>query len=208
MRIVVTGAAGFIGSHVAERLVSLGHQVLGLDSFTPYYSRLLKDLNAAAVSAAGAELVICDLASDDLRSVLDGCEFVYHLAAQPGISARTPFSAYTRNNIDATQRLLAALEDCGTPRHGLRVLLVGYGAMRLLRRRGAQPSSCTASPSSAAEQLVMASIAACAERLARYGSFSVYGSGAPKSSTHGLSHILHQLPFPCMRAQQHRRSYT
>ena len=57
MRILVTGAAGFIGSHLCERLCALGHEVVGLDCFTPYYARALKELNAQDVRAAGASLL-------------------------------------------------------------------------------------------------------------------------------------------------------
>ena len=66
MRILVTGAAGFIGSHLAERLAGDGHDVLGLDCYTDYYARALKDLNAADVRAHGVEILPLDLAQDDL----------------------------------------------------------------------------------------------------------------------------------------------
>ena len=90
MRILVTGAAGFVASHLAERLAGSGHQVVGIDCFTDYYARELKECNAADVEAAGAEIQRLDLAVDDLEGALEGVEVVYHLAAQPGISATTP----------------------------------------------------------------------------------------------------------------------
>lgn len=108
MKILVTGAAGFIGSHLAERLADLGHEVVGVDSFTDYYAPALKALNAADIAAKGVTLHQADLATDDLTAVVDGVEFVYHLAAQPGISATTPFEDYVRNNVVATHRLLQA----------------------------------------------------------------------------------------------------
>ena len=111
MRILVTGTAGFIGSHLAERLCAQGHDVVGLDCFTDYYAREQKEANAAAVKAAGASTHELDLATDNLSSAVEGVEAVYHLAAQPGISASTPFASYLQNNIVATHRLLEACRE-------------------------------------------------------------------------------------------------
>ncbi len=111
MNILVTGAAGFIGSHLAERLVELGHSVRGLDCFTDYYSVALKELNASQIQAKGVEFLRLDLVEDDLSSAIRDIDFVYHSAAQPGISATTPFETYVRNNITATYRLLEALQN-------------------------------------------------------------------------------------------------
>ena len=110
MRILVTGAAGFIGSHLAERLAGLGHEVVGLDCFSDYYARSLKDLNAADVKKSGARIFELDLAVDDLCEAVKDIEVVYHCAAQPGISEATSFDDYKRNNITATHRLLDALK--------------------------------------------------------------------------------------------------
>ena len=74
MKILVTGAAGFIGSHLAQQLKTFGHRVIGLDCFTDYYSRALKDLNAGELGADGIEVVQRDLAIDPLEDVLNGVE--------------------------------------------------------------------------------------------------------------------------------------
>ena len=95
-------------SHLCERLHERGHDVVGLDCFTDYYPRVLKDLNAADVEAAGVPILRLDLASDDLAEPVAGAEAIYHAAAQPGNSAATPFEAYVRNNITATHRLVEA----------------------------------------------------------------------------------------------------
>jgi UDP-glucuronate 4-epimerase len=113
-RALVTGCAGFIGSHLAERLVDDGFEVVGVDCFTGNYARAAKEANLERLSAEPAfELLELDLAADPLDDVLDGIDDVYHLAAQT--SVRASFGAgyrdYVRNNVAATSRLLAAAAD-------------------------------------------------------------------------------------------------
>jgi nucleoside-diphosphate-sugar epimerase len=113
-RVVVTGAAGFIGSHLCERLLADGHDVVGIDSFSDYYERVRKEQN---LSAARAErnftLEVADLVDADLTRILDGAEVVFHLAGQPGVrpSWGPHFDRYVHDNIVATQRLLESLRD-------------------------------------------------------------------------------------------------
>jgi nucleoside-diphosphate-sugar epimerase len=86
-RSVVTGVAGFIGSHLAEHLVALGHQVVGSDCFTPYYSPRLKRANLAALMAQPRfQLAAGDLSTVDLGPVLAGADYVFHQAAQAGMT--------------------------------------------------------------------------------------------------------------------------
>jgi UDP-glucuronate 4-epimerase len=99
VRYVVTGAAGFIGSHLAERLVAQGHGVIGVDSFTDYYDVALKEENAS-----GLDVRRLDLAEDDLE--LDGIDGVFHLAGQPGVrSFGDVFDVYVRQNLVASRRV-------------------------------------------------------------------------------------------------------
>ena len=111
MKILVTGAAGFIGSHIAERLAKDGHEVVGLDNFSPYYSRDLKEKNVEAIKRAGVVFYELDLVTDDLSRIVEGVTHVVHCAAQPGLSDSVSHDAYHRNNVSATERLLETLKD-------------------------------------------------------------------------------------------------
>jgi nucleoside-diphosphate-sugar epimerase len=111
MKALVTGAAGFIGSHLSERLIQSGATVTGLDCFTDYYPRALKERNLSQLRRqAGFSLVEQPLASADFGALLDGVTHVFHLAAQPGVrkSWGRDFRVYTVNNVEATQTLLEA----------------------------------------------------------------------------------------------------
>jgi nucleoside-diphosphate-sugar epimerase len=111
MKAVVTGAAGFIGSTLSERLVAEGHQVVGVDCFTPYYDAEFKRSNLEALlDSAGFALVQADLRECDLESLLEGADVVFHLAGQPGVrlSWADGFGEYASHNVMATQRLLEA----------------------------------------------------------------------------------------------------
>jgi UDP-glucuronate 4-epimerase len=114
VRAVVTGCAGFIGSHVCERLVADGWHVRGVDAFTTYYDVAEKEDNVVGLRAEPRfSLVVGDLATVPLRPLLSDADVVVHLAAQPGVRASfgAGFARYDRDNVFATQRLLeAALE--------------------------------------------------------------------------------------------------
>lgn len=110
-RLLVTGCAGFIGSHLSERLIALGHSVLGVDCFTDYYGRDIKERNLGVLRATPAfEFRELDLSTDPLDGLLDGVDGVFHLAAQAGVrgSFGDGFQTYLRHNVSATQRLLEA----------------------------------------------------------------------------------------------------
>jgi nucleoside-diphosphate-sugar epimerase len=213
MNVLVTGAAGFIGSHLAERLVDLGHSVRGLDCFTDYYSTALKRLNADQIKEKGVAFFPLDLAEDDLSEVIRDVEFVYHSAAQPGISATTPFETYVRNNVTATYRLLEAVKDSPSLKGLINISTSSvYGADASGdETTEPRPTSYYGVTKLTAEQLVLAytrdrGLPACSLRL-----FSVYGprERPDKLFTKLTRCMLEDVTFPlCEGSEHHRRSYT
>lgn len=113
MKSLVTGAAGFIGSSIVKRLLAEGHSVVGIDSITDYYDRDLKVLNVKRNQNSSFEFMENDLNNVDLPAVLQGVDYVFHQAGQPGVrkSWGSDFDIYTRENIQATQRLLEAAKN-------------------------------------------------------------------------------------------------
>jgi nucleoside-diphosphate-sugar epimerase len=113
MRILVTGAAGFIGSHLCNKLIRESTHIVAIDAFTDFYPRKLKENNIRPLlKHPNFELIPQDLLDVDLNKIVDKIDVVFHLAAQAGVrtSWGSDFSIYTRNNIDATQRLLEAVK--------------------------------------------------------------------------------------------------
>ena len=112
MKALITGVAGFIGSHLAGTLLERGATVTGLDCFTDYYPRPVKEANLATVSAHDRfRFVETSIQNADLDALLDDVTHVFHLAAQAGVrkSWGRDFQVYTTNNVDATQILLESV---------------------------------------------------------------------------------------------------
>jgi len=130
VKALVTGTAGFIGSHLAERLLADGVEVRGVDRLSDYYDPAIKRENLAGpLEDSRFELIEGDLVELDLDSLLDGCDLVYHLAAQPGVrvSWGDEFGVYLRDNVLATQRLLEAARETSLERFVLSSSSSVYG---------------------------------------------------------------------------------
>lgn len=213
MRILVTGAAGFIGSHLATRLAEDGHSVIGVDDFNDYYDPAEKHGNAREVEAVGAEIRALDLAEDPLVGLVQGIDVIFHAAAQPGISAKTPFNTYLRNNVVATHRLLEEARSSDRLELFVNVSTSSvYGADASGdETTEPRPTSAYGVTKLAAEQLVLAAardagFPACSCRL-----FSVYG---PRERPDKLIPTLLRCLFEGKAlplfdgSEHHRRSYT
>ena len=114
MRAAVTGAAGFIGSHLCDRLLDDGHEVVAIDCFRGYYPRRLKEKNlVGARRKPNFVFHEADLSRDEVAHLFEGVDVVFHLAGQPGVrpSWGRDFDQYVWDNVIATQRLLEALKD-------------------------------------------------------------------------------------------------
>ncbi len=116
MKVLVTGAAGFVGSTLSEALLAAGHEVTGVDCFLDYYPRVTKQANLVkAKGCGGYRFIEASVVDADLGSLLEGIDWVFHQAAQAGVRASwgEDFKIYSDNNVYATQRLLEA---CRTQR--------------------------------------------------------------------------------------------
>ncbi|MFD2550376.1 NAD-dependent epimerase/dehydratase family protein [Bizionia sediminis] len=178
MKILVTGAVGFIGSHTAERLKIMGYDVVGVDNFSPYYSPLLKKQNEAALRQLGIPVLNIDLRADNISALLpNDVAFIFHFAAQPGISETSTFQDYLSNNVLATKNLI----DYALQLPNLE-LFVNIATSSIYGLEATFPESVAPQPASfygvtklAAEQLVLQKsreqqLKACSLRL-----YSVYG---------------------------------
>lgn len=214
MKILITGAAGFIGSHMAEILLQQGHRVLGIDNFDPYYGRSFKEKNKEAIVAAGAQFIEGDLL-DDLHKLLpNDIAIIYHFAAQPGISSKTSLHLFERNNILATQNLLDWSFSLGeTLKMFINISTSSvYGKEAIGNEEvRAQPVSDYGFTKLAAEQLVLSAnsihkIPACSIRL-----YSVYGprERPEKLYTKLIKALIEEQPFPLFEgSEQHERSFS
>jgi nucleoside-diphosphate-sugar epimerase len=174
VRYVVTGAAGFIGSHLAEGLLAAGHEVLGVDAFTDYYDRARKERNAA-----GIEVVEADLADADLGPLRAGADGVFHLAGQPGVRASwgDDFELYVRRNVLVTQRVFEAAAAAG-----IRVVFASSSSVYGDAEQYPTPETVTPQPISpygitklACEHLALANARAAGLDAVVLRYFTVYG---------------------------------
>lgn len=213
MKILVTGAAGFIGSHLCERLRVDNHQVVGVDCFDPYYSVEFKQHTATSVRKSGVQFYELDLVEDNLQEVLDGVEVVFHVAAQPGNSAAVSLERYTRNNLFATEKLLQGCRELQSLQAFINVATSSvYGFYATSSEDEIpKPVSNYGVTKLAAEQLALSwhrnnGFPACSLRL-----FSVYGERERPEKLYPklVQAITNDTPFPLFEgSMEHQRSFT
>ena len=178
MKVLVTGAAGFIGSHMAERLQKEGHQVTGVDNFSDYYDVSLKKRNAEVLAGKGIQILKTDLREmsgyENLPLDLD---LIIHFAAQPGISSSSTFEEYLTNNIIATENLLIFAKRNKNLKHFFNI-----GTSSIYGLEATFPETEVPKPASwygvtklAAEQLVLAESRANRLKASSLRLYSVYG---------------------------------
>lgn len=181
MKCLVTGCAGFIGSHLTESLLADGHAVIGIDCFNANYGRAEKLANLrVAQDWERFEFVPIDLARGELVDVVSECDVVFHLAAEPGVrpSWGDRFEAYVRNNIIATQLLLDAMRQWPERR----IVYASSSSIYGNAERYPTPESSSPSPMSPYGTTKLAGEHLCALYHANYGLstvalryFTVYG---------------------------------
>lgn len=214
MKVLVTGAAGFIGSHTAERLLALGHQVQAIDNFSPYYDVKLKELNAQSLAEKGIVVEKVDLRKDDLSLLIkEGVEYVFHFAAQPGISATSSFEDYFSNNFFGTQRLLDLFETFSKKPFFVNIATSSiYGLNAIMKEEEApKPASWYGVTKLAAEQLVLAYSRRGLLQGTSFRLYSVYGprERPDKLYTRLIDCGLNSKPFPLYEgSEKHLRSFT
>ena len=214
MKILITGTAGFIGSHTAERLQAMGHQVIGWDNFSNYYDVALKEHTAKTLENKGVVMQRVDLFHDDLASIWpEDLDYVFHFAAQPGISASSSFTSYLENNFIATQRLLSVLEQLEQPPYMVNIATSSvYGLVATKDEFAApEPASWYGVTKLAAEQLVLAYVRRGFIQWTSLRLYSVYGprERPDKLYTRLIDCGLNQKEFSLYQgSEQHRRSFT
>lgn len=213
MKICITGIAGAIGSHMAERLLAEGHEVVGVDALTPYYSPEIKKINLTDVEEVGAKVYIRDLVTDNIQDLLEGVDFVFHFAAQPGISASTSFEEYVRNNIVATEKLLQAARNIPSLKGFIHASTSSvYGAFAGGDEETVpKPTSYYGVTKLAAEQLALSYGRDKGLPVSVLRFFSVYGERErPEKLYHKLiKAVLEEKEFTIYKgAEKHIRSYT
>ncbi|HMO50003.1 MAG TPA: NAD-dependent epimerase/dehydratase family protein [Kiritimatiellia bacterium] len=187
---LVTGAAGFIGSQLCERLLGEGHRVVGVDCFIPYYDRSIKENNLQDLrNHPQFRFLERDLRTEDVADVMTGCEAVFHLAAMPGLmKSWDDLPLYSSCNILATQRLLEAARKTSLPH------FIHISTSSVYGREATQPETSPTQPFSPYGITKLAAENLCRAYEANFGTpvtilryFSVYG---PRQRPDMAYHIL------------------
>ncbi len=214
MKVLVTGAAGFIGSHAAERIHQMGIEVIGIDNFSPYYDVSLKKLNVQTLIEKGISFIEADLRTANLVTVIpEDTTHIIHFAGQPGISQTSTFEDYFTNNFIATQRLLSLFESFKNKPYFINIATSSiYGLYATLTEDQAPlPASWYGVTKLAAEQLVLAYSRRNLQQGTSLRLYSVYGprERPDKLYTRLIDCGLNKKPFPLYEgSEKHLRSFT
>lgn len=214
MKVLVTGAAGFIGSHAAERLQDEGYTVTGLDNFSDYYDVSLKKLNAEALKKKGIEIIKMDLRNlSDYKFLPRDFNFILHFAAQPGLSDQNTFQDYFQNNVVATQNLLEFAEENPDLKHFFNISTSSvYGLEATFPETVMpKPASWYGVSKLAGEQLVLAKSRGNQLKGSSLRLFSVYGprERPEKLYTKLIACGIRDEVFPIFEgSEKHLRSFT
>lgn len=214
MKVLVTGAAGFIGSHAAERLQQDGFKVIGLDNFSDYYDVSLKQQNADALRTKGIPIIKMDLRDPSSYEQIDkDFQFILHFAAQPGISSENSFEDYFSNNVIATQQLLNFAEENIHLQHFFYISTSSvYGIEATFPETVApKPASWYGVSKLAGEQLVLAKSRSKEMKATSLRLFSVYGprERPEKLYTKLIACGIKDEVFPIFEgSEKHLRSFT
>jgi len=214
MKVLVTGSAGFVGSHLSEYLKKKAFDVVGLDNFSPYYSPDYKRRTSEILLGQGIRTLEADLRNaSDLDSLPGHFDYIFHLAAQSGISTTSTFDDYLTNNVTGTQNLIAFAQ-----RNPSLKLFVNISTSSVYGADACRDESAPAAPISyygvtklAAEQLVLAQSREHKFRAVSLRLYSVYG---PRERPEKLYPILIRSafsnePFPLFEGgDRHLRSFT
>ena len=214
MKAIVTGAAGFIGSHMSERLKDIGFEVIGIDNFSPYYDLSLKKLNELALLKKGIKVLDIDLRYNDLSDIVsEEIDHIFHFAAQPGISSSCTFEDYHTNNVIGTQRILDAIEPLKKKPYFVNIATSSiYGLEATMTEDQAPlPASWYGVTKLAAEQLVLAYTRRKLLKGTSLRLYSVYGprERPDKLYTRLIDCGLNEKVFTLYRgSEKHLRSFT
>jgi nucleoside-diphosphate-sugar epimerase len=214
MKILVTGGVGFIGSHLCEKLIEIGYEVICIDNFNNYYNQELKILNAKEIEKKGVKIIRKDLRDGNYAEILKDVTYIFHLAAQPGISELVSFGEFLENNVIATQVLLSLIQKNSKKLKMFVNISTSsvYGKFAMSdETKIPQPTSYYGVTKLAAEQLVLAlqreaNFPATSLRL-----FSVYGprERPDKFFTKYIDACLNNKEFSLFEgSEQHTRSFS
>lgn len=213
MKILITGGAGAIGSHLSEAFARTGQEVITIDNLNGYYDTRIKKLNLRDLKREGVHVIEGDLNAHDLSLLGDDVDAIFHFAAQPGISSATTFSDYIDNNIYATNALLAYALRLPKLRAFVHISTSSVYGAQAVGDEGfvPQPTSPYGITKLAAEQLSLSKFRSDGLPVTSLRLFSVFG---PRERPEKLYHklirsILEGKEFPLHSGSaEHTRSFT